>query len=170
MTTCSSAIRVTSRINHDKSPSPAPRRRRTSSRISSPATTAGSAPWICKLGPDGALYVADFYNRIIGHYEVPLNHPRRDRTSGRIWRVARKGFTGKLTECDLGKSSPSKLIEALGSPNLMLRGLALEHLLTRNELEQIGIHYGMFHAEVTPHELLAGKMDALTTSNWLWLG
>src|SRR5262249_16720282 len=35
-----------------------------------------------KLGPDGALYVADFYNRIIGHYEVPLTHPGRDRTSG----------------------------------------------------------------------------------------
>src|SRR5262249_46110737 len=37
-----------------------------------------------KLGPDGALYIADFYNRIIGHYEVPLDHPGRDRTSGRI--------------------------------------------------------------------------------------
>ncbi len=33
-----------------------------------------------ELGPDGALYVADFYNRIIGHYEVPLTHPGRDRT------------------------------------------------------------------------------------------
>src|SRR5207245_11169351 len=39
------------------------------------------------LGPDGALYVTDFYNKIIGHYEVPLNHPDRDRTSGRIWRI-----------------------------------------------------------------------------------
>ena len=40
-------------------------------------------PWFrpvdIKLGPDGALYIADFYNRIIGHYEVPLNHPGRDR-------------------------------------------------------------------------------------------
>ena len=25
---------------------------------------------------DGALYIADFYNRIIGHYEVPLDDPR----------------------------------------------------------------------------------------------
>jgi putative heme-binding domain-containing protein len=39
------------------------------------------------FGPDGHLYVADFYNKIIGHYEVPLDHPDRDRNSGRIWRI-----------------------------------------------------------------------------------
>lgn len=39
------------------------------------------------FGPDGHLYIADFYNKVIGHYEVPLDHPDRDRNSGRIWRV-----------------------------------------------------------------------------------
>ena len=44
-------------------------------------------PWFrptdIKLGPDGALYVADFYNKIIGHYEVDLRHPgRQARKSG----------------------------------------------------------------------------------------
>lgn len=52
-------------------------------------------PWFrpvdLTLAPDGALYVADFYNRIIGHYEVPLDHPGRDRERGRIWRVVKKG-------------------------------------------------------------------------------
>lgn len=52
-------------------------------------------PWFrpvnLKLGPDGALYIADFYNPIIGHYEVPLTHPRRDRSHGRIWRVVYRG-------------------------------------------------------------------------------
>ena len=41
-------------------------------------------------GPDGALYVSDFYNRIIGHYEVDLLHPGRDRFRGRIWRLSYK--------------------------------------------------------------------------------
>ncbi|QDV24275.1 PVC-type heme-binding CxxCH protein [Aureliella helgolandensis] len=49
-------------------------------------------PWFrpvdIQMGPDGALYVADFYNKIIGHYEVPLTHPGRDRDSGRIWRIS----------------------------------------------------------------------------------
>ncbi len=52
-------------------------------------------PWFrpvnLKLGPDGALYIADFYNPIIGHYEVPLTHPSRDHTHGRIWRVVWRG-------------------------------------------------------------------------------
>lgn len=52
-------------------------------------------PWFrpvdIQLGSDGAMYVSDFYNRIIGHYEVPLEHPGRDRTSGRIWRISYDG-------------------------------------------------------------------------------
>lgn len=51
-------------------------------------------PWFrpvdIRLGSDGFIYVADFYNRIIGHYEVPLDHPGRDRTSGRIWQIRAK--------------------------------------------------------------------------------
>src|SRR6266850_1568106 len=54
-------------------------------------------PWFrpvdLQLGPDGAIYVADFYNRIIGHYEVPLDHPGRDRERGRIWRIVYTGGT-----------------------------------------------------------------------------
>jgi putative heme-binding domain-containing protein len=48
------------------------------------------------------MYVLDFYNRIIGHYEVPLPHPGRDRTSGRIWRVSYKG--------DDPKTKPAKML------------------------------------------------------------
>ena len=56
-------------------------------------------PWFrpvdLRLGPDGSLYVADFYNRIIGHYEVPLTHPGRDRERGRIWRIVKEGAKGQ---------------------------------------------------------------------------
>jgi putative heme-binding domain-containing protein len=40
-----------------------------------------------KMGPDGALYIADWYNPIIQHGEVDFRDPRRDKTHGRIWRV-----------------------------------------------------------------------------------
>ena len=44
-----------------------------------------------KMGPDGAIYIADWYNPIIQHGEVDFRDPRRDKTHGRIWRVTAKG-------------------------------------------------------------------------------
>jgi putative heme-binding domain-containing protein len=44
-----------------------------------------------KMGPDGALYVVDWYNAIIDHGEVDFHHPLRDKSHGRIWRVTAKG-------------------------------------------------------------------------------
>src|SRR5436189_4243780 len=88
-------------------------------------------PWFrpvdITLAPDGALYVADFYNRIIGHYEVPLDHPGRDREKGRIWRIVYKGKDGKnrLRPLeDLTKLEPLMWAERLGSDNLTTRILA----------------------------------------------
>jgi putative heme-binding domain-containing protein len=43
-----------------------------------------------KMGPDGAIYIADWYNPIIQHGEVDFRDPRRDQTHGRIWRVTAK--------------------------------------------------------------------------------
>lgn len=44
-----------------------------------------------RFGPEGALYVADWYDPIIGHYQASFRHPNRDATHGRIWRVVAKG-------------------------------------------------------------------------------
>ena len=44
-----------------------------------------------RLGPDGALYIADWYNPIIQHGEVDFRDPRRDQVHGRIWRLTAKG-------------------------------------------------------------------------------
>lgn len=44
-----------------------------------------------KMGPDGAIYIADWYNPIIQHGEVDFRDDRRDHVHGRIWRVTAKG-------------------------------------------------------------------------------
>ncbi len=95
-------------------------------------------PWFrpcdIKLGPDGALYVADFYNRIIGHYEVPLDHPGRDRTSGRIWRIVYRGERPTAPppdRTDWTKASVEELIRGLNHPNLMVRLTATHQLVER---------------------------------------
>ncbi|WP_235299415.1 PVC-type heme-binding CxxCH protein [Portibacter marinus] len=43
-----------------------------------------------KFGPDGALYIVDWYNPIIDHGEVDFHHPLRDKTHGRIWKLVNK--------------------------------------------------------------------------------
>ncbi len=54
-------------------------------------TTHGAfRPIDVKMGPDGAIYIADWYNPIIQHGEVDFRDPRRDHTRGRIWRVTAK--------------------------------------------------------------------------------
>ncbi|MDF1739065.1 MAG: c-type cytochrome [Verrucomicrobiales bacterium] len=39
------------------------------------------------FGPDGCLYIADWYNKVVSHNEIPRSDPSRDKTHGRIWRV-----------------------------------------------------------------------------------
>ena len=43
-----------------------------------------------KMGPDGAVYIADLYQQIIQHNQVDFRDPRRDHSRGRIWRIVRK--------------------------------------------------------------------------------
>lgn len=43
-----------------------------------------------RYGPRGSMYVCDWYNPIKGHAQYSLRDERRDRTSGRIWRISPK--------------------------------------------------------------------------------
>ena len=87
-----------------------------------------------KLGPDGALWIADFYNPIIGHYEVPLTHPSRDRTHGRIWRIVWRGLDGTVTPPtlpNLAALTTADLVARLADSNNVVRSLATAELLAR---------------------------------------
>lgn len=75
-----------------------------------------------KQGPDGALYVADFYENHIAH----LRHYEGlvDNTTGRVYRIAAKGAKpAKLV--DLGAKTSAELIEVLKSDNRWARHTAL---------------------------------------------
>ncbi len=97
-------------------------------------------PWFrpvdIHLGPDGAMYVADFYNRIIAHYEVPLTHPGRDRERGRIWRIVYRGTNAapakaKPIDCDFAHESVKELIREMESANIVRRMMAMNQLVDR---------------------------------------
>lgn len=90
-------------------------------------------PWFrpvnIKLGPDGAIYIADFYNAIIGHYEVPLGHPKRDKSRGRIWRITYKGQHNDRR--NLTAASLDELLTALDLDNLPSRMAATDQISDR---------------------------------------
>ena len=108
--------------------------------VTQPDLVTSDDPWFhpvdLEFGPDGALYIADFYNRIIGHYEVPLDHPGRDRERGRIWRVVYRGPDGtnpapRDPRPDAPNATTADLIADLGHPNLVVRLRAAELLVLR---------------------------------------
>ena len=105
--------------------------------ILQPDFLSSDDPWFrpvdLKLGPDGALYVADFYNKIIGHYEVSLTHPGRDRERGRVWRIVYRGEDGKRPIPPLpnfAEMDVSALTNELSSPNFARRVLATNQLVS----------------------------------------
>ena len=83
-------------------------------------------PIDCKMGPDGALYIADWYNPIIQHGEVDFRDPRRDHTHGRIWRVTAKNRP--LVQ-------PPKLVEA--SDEALLDFLKMPEDWTRAQAKRV---------------------------------
>ncbi len=139
------------------------------------------APVHSEVGPDGALWVADWYNYIIQHNPVPKGfqngkgnayvNPLRDRTHGRIYRVIWEG--AKPSEIKkLDKNNPDDLIKGLKSDNMFWRMTAqrlivesgnkaiapkLYDLIRDTKLDGIGLNPTAIHALWTLHGL--GLLD-----------
>ncbi|GAB5561360.1 MAG: hypothetical protein SynsKO_30070 [Synoicihabitans sp.] len=90
-----------------------------------------------KLGPDGALYIADWSNPIIQHGEVDFRDTRRDKIHGRIWRVAPIGHK-PTPPTDFTALSNTKLLEQLLSPNAANQIQARRVLTERGTVSHVG--------------------------------
>ena len=89
-----------------------------------------------KMGPDGAIYIADWYNPIIQHGEVDFRDPRRDHTRGRIWRVTAKGRP-LVKRPELVSASTDALLEQLKAPEDWTRQRAKQVLKERGAAEVV---------------------------------
>ncbi|OYV05192.1 MAG: hypothetical protein CFE26_12880, partial [Verrucomicrobiales bacterium VVV1] len=82
-----------------------------------------------RVGPDGAMYVGDFYNQAVIHNDTrgpdhngvnAAVRPDRDHYFGRIWRVDQKDAK-KLVVPDLSKPDVKQLVKSLSNPNRSIR-------------------------------------------------
>ena len=114
-----------------------------------------------EFGPDGCLYVADWYNKIISHNELPTTHPDRDRSHGRIWRIRHKSQKPREVP-DFYKMAPVELVDHLRSPSIWAKRAAW-HQISDRPLAQTG---GLSGALVE----LAGdsSLDGITRILALW--
>ncbi len=83
-----------------------------------------------KVGPDGALYIADFYNPIICHQDDYFRDPTRDFHHGRIWRLSVKDNPAVPLPKIVSAKTP-ELLELLKSPERWTRQQAKNELAQR---------------------------------------
>ncbi len=91
------------------------------------STNLSFIPVDLRFGPRGAMYVCDWYNPVKGHMQYSLRDPRRDRHSGRIWRIVPKG--AELQDPPTIAGAPvSELLDLLKRPEYRYRYWAKREL------------------------------------------
>lgn len=144
-----------------------------------------AGPIQAEVGPDGALWVTDWYDFIIQHNPTPsvtssgLNaengkgnayiNPLRDHNRGRIYRIAYKNNDQKNT-LQLNRNDVAGLVKALSNNNMFWRMTAqrllvekgdpsilpaLYQLVQNRELDGAGLNAPAIHALWTLHGLKA---------------
>ncbi len=135
---------------------------------------AGDEEWVApisaEVGPDGNMWVIDWYAYIVQHNPTPRGFKTgkgnayeselRDKKHGRIYRLVAKGAE-KIPAIDLTKASGPELVEALKNSNLFWRRHAQRLLVERGQkdvvpnllklisdrsVDSIGLNPAAFHA------------------------
>ncbi len=147
------------------------------------------APIMAEVGPDGAVWIIDWYNYIVQHNPTPrgftvglgnaYENDLRDKRYGRIYRIVWKGDGASDAQAGqqpftLAGASAEKLVATLANDNLLWRKHAQRLLVERNRkdvvplllklvsnsaVDEIGLNVGAIHALWTLHGL--GAIDAL---------
>lgn len=139
------------------------------------------SPIQSKVGPDGALWVLDWYNLIIQHNPTPESYETgegnayitelRDQQHARIYRIVNKNADHNQ-DVNLKDATPGEMVETLRNDNLFWRLTAQRLLVERGEqdvvnqlvalvenesIDELGLNPGALHALWTLHGL--GALD-----------
>ncbi len=149
-----------------------------------------AAPIMAEVGPDGHVWVLDWYNYIVQHNPTPQGYKTgkgnayetdlRDKKHGRVYRVVYK-HAKPAERMTLADASPQELVAALAHPNFFWRRHAQRLLVERGQADlapqlvelvkdestdAIGLNPGAMHALWTLHglELLDGAHREATAA------
>jgi putative membrane-bound dehydrogenase-like protein len=152
-----------------------------------------TAPIMSEVGPDGNVWMIDWYNFIVQHNPTPRGFETgkgaayesdlRDKTHGRIYRIVHDGKETKreARPFTLANATPDKLVATLKNDNLFWRRHAQRLLVERGKqdvlpallelakdqsLDEIGLNASVIHALWTMHGLgaLDGKNEMATAA------
>lgn len=139
-----------------------------------------TAPIMAEVGPDGNVWVLDWYNYIVQHNPTPQGFKTgkghayetklRDKKYGRIYRVVPDSPNASAPVSLTARSSPEELLAALTNPTMEVRLSAQRLLVERQDsspsmvasllalvedqsVDSIGLNVGAIHALQTLHGL-----------------
>jgi putative membrane-bound dehydrogenase-like protein len=143
-----------------------------------------TAPTMAEVGPDGNVWVIDWYNYIVQHNPTPIGFKTgkgaayetdlRDKKHARIYRIVydRPGTKETKDRFTLADATPEKLVATLKNDNLFWRRHAQRLLVERGKqdvvpallemahdpgVDAVGLNVGVIHALWTLHGL--GVLD-----------
>ncbi|PZX54983.1 PVC-type heme-binding CxxCH protein [Algoriphagus chordae] len=114
------------------------------------------SPVHAEVGPDGSLWVADWYNFIIQHNPTPRGwdngdgnayiNPMRDREHGRIYRITYKG--GKPSKTfNLKDAESDELLAAIQSENMFWRLTAQRLIVEKKDMDILEGLYDIINSQ-----------------------
>jgi uncharacterized protein len=137
------------------------------------STDEWTAPILAEVGPDGAVWIIDWYNYIVQHNPTPLGFktgrgsayvtPLRDKTHGRIYRVVDRSARARQAP-DLRGASPTQLVALLKHDNMFWRLMAQRRLIERGQKDVLADL-----AELVRDRTLDGTKENPAAVHALWV-
>ena len=127
------------------------------------STDINFRPVDLQFGPDGALYIVDWFNPLIGHMQYSLRDERRDTGHGRIWRIRHKERP-LLEPPQIAGAEIAELLGLLESYEDRTRYRARRELRSRDREQVLGAIPSWLATQPQATQNPAANGDAITLS------
>ena len=131
------------------------------------STDPNFRPTDLEIGGDGALYVADWQNTLIGHMQHNMRDPNRDHTHGRIYRVTAKDRPLLKPVKMKGKPLGEVLENLFSKQNNVRYRVRLE--LSGRDSDDVLAAVSSFSGKLDPANASADRDEAQALLECLWI-